>query len=217
MTVRSIDDGALRQSTFFRTVVDVAGRHRLRCAVALSPRVSDAPYAAAKVLTRRIIVSRAALAETDEEQAWSAAHEVGHLVDARAQGLLRYLPWGFGGWLLLGGSVAGFGPAMVITALKPVLPSASALSWGVGVGSLVLGLVVLAGCLHLALLSLASHQRPQEDSADTFAKSQGYPVTRVIADMLDRHEQRPDGRPQSRRWRRYRRHRDPFERINDDT
>ena len=216
MTGRPNDD-VLRQSTFSRTVTDLADRHQLRCSVRLSPRPADRPYAQTNPLTRRIVVSRAALAESDSEQAWSAAHEVGHLVDARDRGLLRSVPWRFCGWLLIGGAVAGLGPGMAITALDPVLPAISALRWGIGLAILVLGFAVLVGCLHPALLCLAAHRRPVEDAADAFAKAQGYPVTRDIAEMLHQQEQRPDGRPQSRRRRRYRHHRDPFDRINDHT
>ena len=174
MTGRPNDD-VLRQCTFSCTVTDLADRHQLPCSVRLSPRPADRPFAQTNPLTRSIVVTRAALAESDSEQAWSAAHEVGHLVDARDRGLLRSVPWRFCGWLLIGGAVAGLGPGMAITALDPVLPAVSALRWGVGLAILVLGFAVLVGCLHPALLCLAAPSATAGGCRRRFRQGPGLP------------------------------------------
>lgn len=202
----------LRRSAFGRTVADLSARHRLPCRVRLNRRASALPGAVTNVVTRRIVIDRAVLAEDDEGQAWTAAHEVGHLVDSRAMGLRRYLPWRFFGWLLVG--LAAIVGTVPLANLLPVeqLPLAPRL--GIALAVLAVGLVTLAGCAHLALLRRAAHQGPLEDAADEFARSQGYPVTAAIADMLDRQERTRNGQPPNRRWHRYRAHRYPAERIN---
>lgn len=209
---RSDDVGALRSSTFGRVVIELADLHGLRCSVQLVP--ADASISEANPLTRRITVSRGVLAASDEEQAWSAAHEVGHLVDARGQGLLAYLPWGFFAWLVITAAAATTIPLVGISVLAPVLPPIWWLMSMVGVGWLAVGLVAASWCGHRALLRLGSHSRPQEDAADAFAKAQGYPVTRAIAAMLDQQEGRPSVHPPRAGRQGYRRHRPPFERIN---
>lgn len=217
MTDRAARNEVLRQSVFFRTVVDLADRHQLQCSVRLTRRVADRPNAYTELFRRRIVVTRALLDESDDGQAWSAAHEVGHLVDARDRGLWRNVAWGCIGWWVIGGVAFAGGPYLAITALTPIVPETVAVRVVVVVAVAVVAVAVLAGCWHMALLRLAVHQRPLEDAADAFAKSQGYPVTHGIAEMVHRHEQRPDGRPQSRFERRSRLHRDPFDRINENT
>lgn len=210
---RSGDAEVLRSSVFAHTVTELCAAHNLRCSVRLNP--SSRAFAQANPLTRRILVSRAAIAGPDDEQAWSAAHEVGHLMAARDQGLWRYMASGFFFWLLIGAAASSAGPMLVVTALRPVLPEVLFLRLAVVLIAMVAGVVVLCGCLHVALLRLGSHQRPQEDEADAFAKGQGYPVTEAIATMLDLDERRSDGRLPSPRWRQYPRHREPYDRIND--
>lgn len=109
-----IDFGAaddLQRSTFGRTAAELSQRHHLRCSVRLSRRTSASAGAVTNVVNRRIMVHPAVLEENDAEQAWTAAHEVGHLVDARTMGLRRYLPWGFLGML----------PVTVASMFVPVL------------------------------------------------------------------------------------------------
>lgn len=205
----------LRCSAFGRTVAELCLRHDLSCVVRLDRQVAAAPEATTNVVSGRIVVSRAVLAESDEEQAWTAAHEVGHLVDARTQGLRCYLPWRYYGWCLA--AVAAVTVTVPLVTVLPVAQQPVPVRWGIAVVVVVAGLVGLGVCGRLALLRLASHKRPQEDSADMFATSQGFPVTVAIAEMLDRQERRADGRPPSRRWQRYRHHRYPYERITTTT
>lgn len=211
-TGRPSDVQALRASTFGRTLIDLTDRHRLRCSVQVVP--ANAAISEANPLTRRITVSRGVLAASDDEQAWSAAHEVGHLVDAREQGLLTYLPWGFFSWLVITAAAATAIPLVGISVLAPVLPQIWWLRSMVGVGWLAVGLVAASWCGHRALLRLGSHSRPQEDTADTFAKTQGYPVTYAIATMLDQQEGSLNVHHTRTGRQGYRRHRPPFERIN---
>ena len=204
---------ALGRSTFGRTIAELSDRHSLRCTVRLDRRRSERPGAETSPVTRRIVVDRAVLEENDEEQAWIAAHEFGHLMDARAMGFRRYLPWGY--FCLLPVAVATLGaPLLLVAHLQSVqqLPIAARLA--IGVAALVMGMMALSVCALLALLCLGAHQRPLEDAADDFAKSQGYPLTPAIADMLEREERGKNGRPPNRRWRCFRRHRYPYERIN---
>ena len=206
-------DEELRRSRFGRTISALCTRHNLGCRVRLNRDAAARPGTATNPVTRRIVVTRAVLTENDDEQAWTAAHEVGDLVDARTLGLRRYLPWRFFGWLLVG--LAGVcAPIPFLANLQLVQQQPLAQRLGIGALALLAGWVALGVCVRLALLRLGSHQRPLEDAADEFAKSQGYPVTASIADMLDRQERGRNGQPPSRRWHRYRCHRCPSERIN---
>lgn len=208
--------GQVQSSVFGRTAAELCTRHSLGCRVRLSRDVSAAPGAVTNVVTKRIVVTRAVLEENDDAQAWTAAHEVGHLVEGRALGLRRYLPWRFFGWLGVG-FVALWVPILFVANLPFVQQQPIAVRLGIGSAALLAGCGLLGLCVRLGLLRLGSHQRPREDEADAFAKSQGYPVTAAIADMLDRQERGRNGQPPSRRWYRYRCHRYPSDRINDET
>lgn len=206
-------DDQLASSMFGRTVAELCLRHNLRCTVRLNPDPSAPAGAVTNPITRRVVVARATLAENSEEQAWTAAHEVGHLVDARSTGLLRYLPWRYFGWLFAGLVVLA-GVVLFVTSLPIVQQQPLAARLGIAALGLLAGFVAFGGCARLAMLRLGAHQRPLEDAADRFAKHEGYPLTPVIAGMLDRQERRKNGQPPGRRWQRYRCHRYPTERIN---
>lgn len=204
---RPVDLGS---STFAAVVNALAEKHALKCTVRVS--VSDHPDAKTGSFTRRITVTTGVLSDGPEEQAWRAAHEVGHLISARNRGI-SYHPWAF----LVGMSVAFLlvfaVPIALLAALAPVASSQPfAARAGIVTGTVLLCWVAAIAAVPVTLRLHAAHQRPLEREADQIAKDNGYPVTRRIVDMLVRDEGPPS------RWRRppYREHLYPEQRMNVD-
>lgn len=171
-------------STFEQTVTELSKRHQLGCSVRLLE--NSTAYAEARP-GRRIRVTSALLEESDEEQAWSAAHEVGHVVSARERGLAFY-PWGFLGCVGVTAALAGPVPGVVLGLLRPALPAAGWARTSVILSTMVLCWLLAALSSHFALLARARHQLPLEQEADQFAADEGHPVTPAIVAMLSRHE-----------------------------
>lgn len=205
----------LAGSTFASTVAKLSAQHQLACTVRLLPR--GKPHAETRAITRRISVEPSLLEEPDEAQAFSAAHEFGHLISARDRGLIRFLPMAAIGWGLAAALSVSVGPIALTNLAKPYLPTSIPVRLAVGLTALLIGIAVMLFRGHQALLRRAAHTRPLELEADMFALQQGYPLTPTVAAMIERDEastRSRSTRPRSTRWQRYRTHPLPAERIN---
>lgn len=209
--VEAHDPALLPASTFARTIADLSEKHQLRCSVRLLPKQRSA-YAETVANRHRINVTPALLEESEEEQAWTAAHEFGHLISARNRGQAFY-PWGFFTWLAVAVVLASPLPIAALVLMQPVLTSTSTTSRiGIILAIFATCWGAAALCGHLALLRLARHKLPLEREADLFAQRDGYPVTPAIVAMLRRHEGPSRQHPKRAQ---YRHHPPPEERLHN--